>query len=729
MQSSRAKVYDPRDTNQSATDSTTWTYSQNAALCLRDYLTDKKYGLGEDPALIDDDAFEATADLCDEQVGVGNGVSASAIVSGTVYEITEVGTTDFTAIGASSNTVGVLFTATGAGSGTGRATSNLRDRYQLNGRIDTGNQIKDNIEQMLAAMGGRLSYSGGKYYITGAGYVAPTVTFDEADVVSDIQVQTKQSRRGKYNAVKGTFVDEDNNYKVLEYPAQISAVQQDGRTLYETEDGDPIFLDMPLPFVTSHLQAQRIAKVALLKSRQQVIISMTVNLKGLRVKVGDTINVSNTHLGYSSKVFEVIGYSLVISDAGLAVNLTCTETAEAVYSWYTSDEQDFLSGGTLELYDGRTVNNVTSLSHTVIGLKGPDGKTVTNVDFTWTAPNDAFIEYYLVTIEKDDDGNVYEYQTREPRLRVPNLDIGSAYEVIVKAQNLIGVRSSGTTLSIASLAGDETAPELPTNGTAVGGLRQITVTWTEPTDDDFAIVWVYYSDQDDIATATKSKTRSEEFIYTLANDETGAVTKYFWLTSQDYSGNESAATASFTGTSKQAIDTDIGDDQVKNAQIGVGAVDTPELADGAIGGTTVTATSIYHGAGNFNNSDTGFYLDSGGDFSLKDKLSFDSSESKLIVRGEINADVLNVVDANVLGVLTAGSVQPASFTNDSIDASVFDEILSRGGLTGGIFESVSDVTYDGSTTATTTTSTVTMTVVRRSRCSSQRFSRGHQRQM
>lgn len=41
------------------------------------------------------------------------------------YEIKTVGTTDFTAIGASSNTVGVIFTATGAGSGTG-------DAYQLN---------------------------------------------------------------------------------------------------------------------------------------------------------------------------------------------------------------------------------------------------------------------------------------------------------------------------------------------------------------------------------------------------------------------------------------------------------------------------------------------------------------------------------------------------------------------------------------------------------------------
>ena len=43
-------------------------------------------------------------------------------VVGTQYIIATVGSTDFTAIGASANTVGVLFTATGVGAGTGTAS-------------------------------------------------------------------------------------------------------------------------------------------------------------------------------------------------------------------------------------------------------------------------------------------------------------------------------------------------------------------------------------------------------------------------------------------------------------------------------------------------------------------------------------------------------------------------------------------------------------------------------
>lgn len=48
-------------------------------------------------------------------------VTAGSFVTGDHYEIKTVGTTDFTLIGASANTIGVRFTATGAGSGTGDA--------------------------------------------------------------------------------------------------------------------------------------------------------------------------------------------------------------------------------------------------------------------------------------------------------------------------------------------------------------------------------------------------------------------------------------------------------------------------------------------------------------------------------------------------------------------------------------------------------------------------------
>ena len=56
-------------------------------------------------------------------------VTAGSFVIGVEYVIESIGTTDFTLIGASSNTVGVVFTATGAGSGTGTAAVGWGDTY------------------------------------------------------------------------------------------------------------------------------------------------------------------------------------------------------------------------------------------------------------------------------------------------------------------------------------------------------------------------------------------------------------------------------------------------------------------------------------------------------------------------------------------------------------------------------------------------------------------------
>jgi hypothetical protein len=58
--------------------------------------------------------------------------NANVIVPGQTYRIVFVGTTDFTAIGASANTVGVVFTATAAGTGTGTASKVMIANVQTN---------------------------------------------------------------------------------------------------------------------------------------------------------------------------------------------------------------------------------------------------------------------------------------------------------------------------------------------------------------------------------------------------------------------------------------------------------------------------------------------------------------------------------------------------------------------------------------------------------------------
>jgi len=64
-------------------------------------------------------------------------VAAGSFVTGTTYTIVSIGTTDFTLIGAVSNTVGIGFVATGPGTGTGTASSTVSSQGLIKETRDT----------------------------------------------------------------------------------------------------------------------------------------------------------------------------------------------------------------------------------------------------------------------------------------------------------------------------------------------------------------------------------------------------------------------------------------------------------------------------------------------------------------------------------------------------------------------------------------------------------------
>lgn len=65
-------------------------------------------------------------------------VAATALVAGVTYKIRTVGTTNFTLVGASANTVGTVFTASGAGTGTGKV-DNCQSGLVIRGANDGTN--------------------------------------------------------------------------------------------------------------------------------------------------------------------------------------------------------------------------------------------------------------------------------------------------------------------------------------------------------------------------------------------------------------------------------------------------------------------------------------------------------------------------------------------------------------------------------------------------------------
>ena len=303
---------------QRLADEATWQFSQNPALIKADYIADAKYGLGESYSSINAASLDAAQTVCDQ-----------------------------------------LITVTGGGT---------QRRYSLDGVVDTANTRRTNLEAMLSTTNGRIVPSGGEYFITAASYLAPSFTIDESMLVGAISTQTKNSISNLFNAVKGVFLSSEENYIATDYPPVVSAD-------YAIEDGEPLYLELGLAFTTNNIRAQQLAKMSLLESRQQISVTLPMNLSGLLLKAGDTFYLNNARLGWTQKIFQVLSYDFEISQGGeLVVNVSCIETDSAVYDWAVADQTTYApaptivmppSSGTIEYKDIVHSINVVSTSQTL----------------------------------------------------------------------------------------------------------------------------------------------------------------------------------------------------------------------------------------------------------------------------------------------------------------------------------------------------------------------------
>ena len=417
---------------------TAWT--DNAALIIADYLRDTKYGLGESASNIDSASITTAHGVCDEDVNLSGG--------------------------------------------------GTQKRYTINGVIDTATPIKDNIELLLGSMSGRLIFTGGKFQLFAGNYVAPTVTLSESDVVGEITIATKQSRRSQYNVVKGAFISEEENYTPADYPSQ-RVLDGSGNNTYATQDNEQILLDLPLPFVTNNVRAQRLARIALQRSRQQRVISIPFNLSALKFKVGDNINITNTRLfGNSTLIFEVLGYNISFgSENQLVVNVEARETNSNIYTWNQS-EIAFLGASTVLINDGQTVAAPTITSVTNDTFLNADGTFSENVIVNFSSSASAFIDHYVVEYKVASDSNYFSQQTVTSPFIINNVRNSTTYDIRIKAVNELNVSSAFATTQHTTVA-DTTAPAAPTNLAVTNNFKSINVTWTNPTDADFSHVEIH----------------------------------------------------------------------------------------------------------------------------------------------------------------------------------------------------------------------------------------------
>ncbi len=412
------KVFDPR------TSTTAW--SENPALCIRDYLTNTRYGRGIDSALIDDTSFSAAANYCDELVTIG-----------------------------------------------GQSIK----RYTTNGVVDTSRTSLENIKELLTACRGFLVFSGGKYKLVIDKPETATFTFNEDNIIGawSIGLGNKQNT---YNRVRVNFYNPDRSWQ-----PDVTAVES--TALRTIDNGLLLEREIELPFTASEPRAKAIATMNLNQSRQQVSCEFTATIEGMRCEVGDVVYISHKTPGWDTlnagagKKFRVIEIAMQSTDE---VRVKALEYDETVYDFGTIPASDPTPNTNLP--DPFTVGNpgLPAISESLYITKNGAGVKA-KATLTWTAAADIFVRQYEVQYKLTSE-SLYTVGGLTSGTQFDILDIApGTYNFRVKAINSIGVSSEWKT-STHEIFGLAAKPSALTNLTLSAVSSMAVLTWDQSTDLD-----------------------------------------------------------------------------------------------------------------------------------------------------------------------------------------------------------------------------------------------------
>ena len=390
------KVYDPR------TSTTVW--SDNPALCIRDYLTNTRYGRGINTSLIDDASFTVAANYCDTTVNIGG-----ATVK----------------------------------------------KYTCNGIVNTSQGSIGILKQLLTSCKGFLVFTGGKYKLIIDKVETASFTFSEDNIIGEWKVSLG-SKNSQFNRIRANFINKNKQWQ-----PDIAVVESTAlRTL---DNGELLEKTITLPYTTDIDRAKMITTININQSRQKISCEFTSTIEALKAEVGDVVYIKHSTVGWqylnasAGKKFRIIKMALQNNDE---VRVTAVEYADGSY--------DF---GTIQVADTAPNTNLPDVTTTKIpvNLLVSEELYITNTgqgvqvraNLSWTAPTDAFAQYYEVEYAQGSNPFQFVTQTRSTSAEVNNLQAGT-FSFRVRTVNTIGVRSAYIT-SINNLAGLTTPPVSITN--------------------------------------------------------------------------------------------------------------------------------------------------------------------------------------------------------------------------------------------------------------------------
>lgn len=393
-----AKVFDPR------TATTVW--SDNAALCARDYLT-QPYGLRCLAAEVNDADTIAAANLCDEAV---------AIVGGT------------------------------------------QTRYTCNGALLAATNLRDNLEALVDSMAGLAVWSQGQWRIKAGAYEAPVRTITVDDIVQVEEVVAFTPRREIFNTVTGTFVDPANLYAEKQFPVVTNP------TYVAQDAGQSIERQLALPLCNDATRAQRMAKAEIERARQAVTISILAKWRLYDLTPGDHVALTIARYGFASKVFFVAKRELSAD----GIRYVLRETAPQVWAWNLGDATTVDPAPNTDLPDPYLVPAIAGLSAssgTAELLLGTDGSVASRIRAFWTAVANQYVQIggrIEVQFKRttDADWTSQRIDGDQTATYLTGVEDGVLYQVRARAINVSGQRGVWSEIEHTVIGKTEPPPDV-----------------------------------------------------------------------------------------------------------------------------------------------------------------------------------------------------------------------------------------------------------------------------
>tara|TARA_Y100001937_G_scaffold112774_1_gene160725 strand:- start:6895 stop:9768 length:2874 start_codon:yes stop_codon:yes gene_type:complete len=418
-----AKVFDPRNSSTA--------FSDNSALCIRDFLTNTRYGLGCSADEIDDTSFIAAANTCDENITLA----------------------------------------------AGGPTTGTEKRYTCNGSFETNQSPKQILENLLTSCAGILTYTNGKFRLLVGEFRSASLSLDENDFHGPVTIDAKQSMGESYNTVKGVYSPEDNGYVATDYPPITSS------TFVTEDNGETRTFDYDLPFTTSSATAQRLAKIALFRNRQQIVLQGQLSMKGFNLAIGDSVQVTFDRFGFTNKIFEVAEWNIaVVGGRELGVDITLRETASAVYDW--NAEESYFNEDNSTLPNPFTIpapNLVTSDF-----VQTLQQGAITNLRATVTSTS-TYASQFEVQAKLTTDTQYTSMGTQAANIfDLVNVPSGVTFDVRARAISSFGIRSAFTTVQHTITGKGTSQPSNVSDFTLDYLGSNALLTWTPVTDQDLS---------------------------------------------------------------------------------------------------------------------------------------------------------------------------------------------------------------------------------------------------